>query len=80
MVLKILAFILVLIGGCMVYLAGMIVKKYKLDQKATCNIESELSEQEIVEYKENKAIIKVKLFGLMILLPGIIILLFIFKS
>jgi hypothetical protein len=65
-------------GFAIVYLAKLIVKKYKLNERSVCNFENELTDEEILEYKLNKAILKVKIFGLIVALPGLILFLIIF--
>ena len=65
-------------GFAIVYLAKLIVKKYKLNEKTVCNFENELNEEELIEYKCNKAIVKVKIFGLIVALPGLILILITF--
>lgn len=67
------ALILMLPGFVVVYLAKIIVKKYGLNEKAVCDFKDELTEEELVEYKFNKAILKVKMMGMTILLPGLIL-------
>lgn len=62
-------------GFAIVYLAKFIVNKYKLNEKAVCNFEHELTEEKLMEYKFNKAIVNVKILGFFIALPGVILLL-----
>jgi len=60
-------------GAVTIYLAKMIVNKRRLYEKITCNFEDELTEEELTEYKNNKAILTVKTMGMMLLLPGLIL-------
>lgn len=76
--LQVLALLFMIPGFAIVYLAKLIVKKYKLNERSVCNFENELTDEEILEYKLNKAILKVKIFGLIVALPGLILFLIIF--
>lgn len=60
-------------GFAVVYLAKIIVDKYRLNEKAVCDFEDELTEEELAEYKFNKAILNVKMMGMAISLPGLIL-------
>lgn len=62
-------------GFAIVYLSKLIVKKYRLNESAVCDFENELNEEELIEYKCNKATVKVKIFGLIVALPGVILIL-----
>ncbi|HOQ00584.1 MAG TPA: hypothetical protein PK604_07130 [Acetivibrio clariflavus] len=71
--LEILGLLLMIPGAVTIYLAKMIVNKRRLYEKITCNFEDELTEEELTEYKNNKAILTVKTMGMMLLLPGLIL-------
>jgi hypothetical protein len=77
--LKALAFLLVVMGALTVFGARFIVKKYNLDKTEKCNFESEMSDGEIEKYKYDKALVKIKMIGMLFAVPGIIILMIIFK-
>ncbi len=76
--LDIISLIVLAIGFIIVLSAKAIVKKLNLVEKQKCQNASEMTEDEIQEYKYNTAIFKTKIAGLVILLPGLI-LLFIFS-
>ena len=73
--LQIISIILIIIGGIFVFGSSLIVKKFNIAEKMICNFDKELSEEELIEYKNNKALVNVKMLGLLIALPGIIIML-----
>lgn len=79
LIFKILAFVLLGAGAITVYAADWIVKKYELDKKAKCTIESELSEEEMAQYKFSRALLNCKMLGFLVMLPGIVLLLIFFK-
>jgi hypothetical protein len=76
---KFAGFLLLIVGIVISYGAKFLVKKYRLDLNTKCDFESELSEVELAEYKSNKAIVNIKLVGLLIILPGIILVYYTFK-
>ncbi len=77
--LKIIAGIILLIGFGTVLGAKNLVKRFNLDQKLSVNFENEMNEEEIEQYKQNKAIVNVKLIGMLIALPGIVLTLIVFR-
>ncbi|MEN8905249.1 MAG: hypothetical protein ABF289_04755 [Clostridiales bacterium] len=77
--LKVISILLVLAGSFIVYLAKVIMRKYKLDQKIKCKYEDELNDEEIRDYKINSALIKIKLVGFGLFLPGVILVVIVFK-
>lgn len=77
--LKIIAGIILLIGFGTVLGAKNLVKRFNLDQKSSVNFENEMNEEEIEQYKQNKAIVNVKLVGMLIALPGIVLTLIVFR-
>ena len=79
MLLKILVFLFIVPGFLTVYLSGWAVRKYNLDKNVTINFEDTLSEEELTKYKFNAASVRVKMIGIAIALPGIILLLFVFR-
>lgn len=70
--LELLGIVLMIPGLITVYLAKMIANKYRLSEKVVCNFEEELNEKELTEFKNNRAILIVKVIGMMMLLPGLI--------
>lgn len=77
--LKILTFVFLIPGVIIVFSARWIVKKYGLDKNVKCDYESEMSEDEILLYKNNKAVINVKMLGMLIALPGFIMAIIAFR-
>ncbi len=79
MILKVLAFILVAIGAVFIFGARTIVNRFKLNETQRCSYESEMKEEEIELYKTNKAVINIKMLGMIIALPGIVLILVVFR-
>lgn len=77
--LKIIAGVILLIGFGTVLGAKNLVKRFDLDQKVSVNFENEMNEEEIAQYRQNKAIVNIKLVGMLIALPGIVLTLIVFK-
>ncbi|MDP4094910.1 MAG: hypothetical protein Q8920_16315 [Bacillota bacterium] len=78
-ILKILSVILMVSGFLLVALSKFLVRKFKLNEKQTCNFENEMSENELCEYLYNKAVVNMKMLGMLIALPGIVIMVVVFK-
>jgi len=53
--------------------------KVKLDERTTCDFEDEITEEELVKYKFDKAVLNVKMAGMLIAFPGLILLLIIYR-
>jgi|BioPla2DNA2_1021312.scaffolds.fasta_scaffold20056_2 uncharacterized membrane protein YjjB (DUF3815 family) len=68
---EIIGVILMVPGFLAVYLAKYIVEKYRLNEKVVCDFEGELTEEELAMYKLNKAILNIKMTGMIIMLPGL---------
>lgn len=77
--LKILAFLLIGIGAIINYGAKLIVKRIKLNEKMTADEAEEFSYEEINKYKFTKAVTRVKIAGLLLMLPGIFLIFYVFK-
>jgi hypothetical protein len=77
--LKILPFIFLIPGFLTVFLARFIVAKYNLDKNVKAEFEHEMTEEEYAQYKLNKALVNVKMLGMLIALPGLALLILIFK-
>lgn len=77
--LKILAFILIAAGALLVFAARAIVEKYNLDENIKCEFEEELQEDELKIYKYNKATVNMKMIGMLVALPGFLMIVAIFK-
>ncbi|MEN6316949.1 MAG: hypothetical protein ABFD25_22155 [Clostridiaceae bacterium] len=77
--LKIIAGVILLTGFGTVLGAKNLVKRFNLNQKTSVKFENEMNEEEIEQYKQNKAIVNVKLVGMLIALPGIVLTLIVFR-
>ena len=77
--LKIIAGVLLLTGFGTVLEAKNLVKRFNLDKNVTVKFEHEMDEEERAEYMNMKATINVKMMGMLIALPGIILTLIAFK-
>ena len=71
---EILSLVLMAIGFITVYAAKAIVKKFDLAKKQTCEHEAEMTEQEVEEYKFNKAVFNINILGFLVATPGIALL------
>ncbi|MDQ2087116.1 hypothetical protein RBH29_11835 [Herbivorax sp. ANBcel31] len=79
MFLKVLSILLLIPGFACAIFSKVIVRKFNLDEKVECNFEHEMSEEELLQYKFSKAEVNVKLGGMLLALPGIIMVLIVFK-
>lgn len=79
LLLKILAFVFIVPGVLMVFGARGIVSRFKLDRDIKCDFEHEMSEDELIQYKCNKAVVNLKMLGMLIALPGFILFLIAFR-
>lgn len=79
LILEILAFIFLIVGVLIVFLARWLVNKYELDKNTKAENEEEMDEEELLQYKKNKAVLNIKMLGMLILLPGIVLLLVLFR-
>lgn len=77
--LEILALVIIAAGFVMVLAAKVIVKKFDLAKKQTCQYSDEMSEEEMEDYKLNRAMLSVKMMGLAVTVPGIILLILYFN-
>ncbi|NLP15388.1 MAG: hypothetical protein GX383_13135 [Clostridium sp.] len=77
--LRILMFLFIAAGFGIVLAAKAIVKRFKINEKTICHFEHEMTEEELERYKFNKAVLNVKMMGMLIALPGLILLLVIYK-
>lgn len=70
---EILAIVIMAAGFVMVIAAKGIVNKYQLAKKQTCEHAEEMSEEEVEDYKYNKAVLSFKMKGLVVTIPGLIL-------
>ncbi len=76
---KIAAAVILVIGFGTVIGAKYIVNGMKLKEQTKVKFENEMDEEELDRYKFNKALVNVKMVGMIIALPGIILTLIAFK-
>lgn len=79
LVLKILAGLILILGFFIALTARGLVTRYNLDKRVTVDNESEFGEKEAEDYRYVKAVAIVKMCGMIIALPGLILTLFAFK-
>ncbi len=79
MMLKVLAFLLIIPGTLMVYTSAWLVKRFQLDKKARVEFEHEMTEEELSQHLFEKASIRLKIIGLTIAIPGILLIFYIFR-
>ncbi len=77
--LKIIAFTLILIGALTNYGAKLIVKHLNLVEKINASEAEELTGEEFELYKSTKAVARVKVVGVLIMLPGVFLILYAFR-
>lgn len=77
--LEILSLVIIVAGFALVLAAKGMVKRYDLAKKQTCDHAEEMSEEEIEEYKYSKAVVKFKMMGLVVTIPGLILFLIYFR-
>jgi hypothetical protein len=80
-ILKIIGAVIAIAGLIVVYGAGRIVKAKKLDEKKKVDPEriALLDEEQVKKFKHDQAILDVKIAGVLIALPGFVLLLILFK-
>ena len=78
-VLKIIAGLFVLVGFVTVLGSKFLVNRFGLDRKVKIEHESEMDEEETARYKQLKASVNVKIVGMLIAAPGIILTLIVFR-
>ncbi len=77
--LKILAFVFLGVGFIMVFASRTVVTRFGLDKNAKCEHQDQMSEDEIKQYKYNRAVVNFKMLGMLVALPGLIMVLVLFK-
>lgn len=73
------ALLFLIVGFGTVFLAKSVVEKYQINEKVTCNFEHEMTEEELLKYKYDKAVVNTKMAGMLIALPGLILIVMLFK-
>lgn len=59
--------------------AKSLVSRFNLDRNTKCDFEHEMNEEELKQYCFNKTVVNLKMLGMLIALPGIILLVVAFK-
>jgi hypothetical protein len=77
--LKLLAFVFLIPGFGLVFAAKRLVQKYQLDEKVKLGEAGDMSEEEIKNYKYNKALVNLKMLGMAIAMPGIVLVFIAFR-
>jgi len=77
--LKVVGFVFLIPGVLLVFASRWLVRKYRLDNNVKCDFESEISEEDLKEYKYNKAVVNLKMLGMLIALPGFALILIAFR-
>ena len=79
MILKVLGVILMVVGALAVYSAGWIVDKYGLDKNVPINFEHTMEGDELIKFKRTRALVNVKMLGMLIMLPGLVFIIIAFR-
>lgn len=77
LLLKIFGGLTAIVGAIVVFAAKPIAKAAKMEEKQTVNLETD--EETLMRLKLQKAIVKVKIIGGIIFLPGMLIILYVFR-
>lgn len=77
--LRVLAFLFLVPGFGVVFAARRIVEKYNLDKNVRSEYGDEMDEEELKQYKYNKAVVNLKMLGMLIALPGLILIMIAFR-
>jgi uncharacterized membrane protein len=72
-ILRLLGFLFVVAGLVLTYGAKWIVKKWDIAQGQVVPSEHEMTPEETERYQNEKALIKVKLIGMALIFPGILL-------
>lgn len=70
---EVLGILMVIVGIFLHYGAKFIVKRFDLAKKQEVEISDEMTNDEVEQYKFNKAVMRVKVVSLCVLLPGILL-------
>lgn len=79
MIIKILGFILIAIGAVIVFGARYFVKKYDLDINTKIDVDTQMDEEQQQHYKNDKAVVNLKMIGMVAALPGFVLIILAFK-
>jgi hypothetical protein len=78
-ILKIIGFVLIFIGVVVVYGARHFVAKYNLDKSTKVEAGMEMDEEQLQHYKNDKAVVNLKMIGMLVALPGFVLIILAFK-
>lgn len=80
-VLKIIALVIVVIGVIVVFAARPLSRHFHLQEKVKLDphFTEGMDEEMLLRYREQKAILQMKLYGLLLASPGFILILVLFK-
>ncbi len=66
-------------GFYLVFAAKKLVKKYHFDERVKGPVPEGMNEEDIKQYKFQRALVNLKLLGMLILLPGVVLVYFAFR-
>jgi len=76
---KVVGFLFLAAGFGTVFSAKNLVRKFNLDSKTRCDFEHEMNEEEMNQYKFDKAAVNVKMYGMLVSIPGLVLVLMAFR-
>ncbi len=79
LILKILMFLFIIPGVFVVFMAPGMVRKYNLAAGVKVEFKDEMDEEQIKSYQFDKAVVNLKMLGMLIALPGFILAFIAFK-
>lgn len=71
--LRVLSLVLIAAGFAMVFAARWAVGKFGLDSSVKCEFDHEMGEDELKQYKYNKAVVNFKMYGMLAAVPGLVL-------
>jgi hypothetical protein len=78
-ILKFLPLLFIAAAAIIVFGAKKLVKKYGMDKNVKCEYEDQMTVEELESYKFDKAVVNLKMFGLLIALPGVVLVMVLFR-
>ena len=79
LMLKVFGFLFLAAGFGTVFGAKKLVRKFNLDSNTKCDFEHEMTEEELKQYKFDKAAVNVKMYGMLVSIPGLVLTLMAFR-
>lgn len=76
---EILSLVIIAIGFIIVYSAKAIVTRFQLAENQKCENADQMTEDEIQTYKMNKAVFNIKIMGLVVSIPGLVLFIISFR-